>query len=134
MLRTLKSFNANSDEYHSLVDLFKDEIDDKDFAKRLLKSTILLDDESTIYIDKYSKNWDVDRISLIDIILMKTAMAEVREFPNIPEKVTMNEFIELSKDYSTPKSKGFINGVLDKTFAEMKQEGLIKKSGRGLLT
>ena len=78
-------------------------------------------------------NWDAERIALSDMILMKMALAEVKTFDQIPVKVTMNEYIEIAKAYSTPKSKNFINGVLDKLFIEMKADGRIRKVGRGLL-
>jgi N utilization substance protein B len=85
-------------------------------------------------IHKHTDNWELDRIALMDIILMKMALTEGREFPEIPVKVTLNEYIEISKYYSTPKSNTFINGVLDKLFEELKASGKIKKVGRGLIT
>ena len=80
-----------------------------------------------------TKNWELERIALSDIILIKMAMVELMQFPSIPVKVTMNEYIELSKLFSTPKSKLFINGLLDKLVEDMKKEKKLKKKGRGLL-
>lgn len=78
-------------------------------------------------------NWDKDRIADIDGILLKMAICELLNFPSIPEKVTINEFLEIAKEYSTPKSSIFINGILDKLVREYKSEGKLKKIGRGLL-
>jgi len=78
-------------------------------------------------------NWDSDRIALLDSVLIKMGIAELLYFPSIPPNVTMNEYIEISKDYSTPKSNIFINGVLDKTIKDFKESGLLNKSGRGLI-
>ena len=83
-------------------------------------------------IDELTNNWELDRIAKMDIILMKMAIAEFQIFNNIPTKVTLNEYIEISKFYSTPKSNGFINGVLDKAIVRLEKEGKIKKVGRGL--
>jgi len=79
------------------------------------------------------KNWDVDRIAMIDILLMKMALTELINFKSVPVKVTFNEYIELTKNYSTQKSKGFVNGILDKLVADLKNEGKLNKMGRGLL-
>ena len=80
-----------------------------------------------------AKNWELERIALMDRILMKMALAEAKSFSSIPLKVTLNEYIELSKYYSTPKSNGFINGVLDQLFTQLKKDGAIVKIGRGLI-
>ena len=79
------------------------------------------------------KNWDVDRVAIIDMILLKMALSELMIFPTIPTKVTLNEFVEISKMYSTEKSKDFINGILDRLMKKLNKEGKIKKEGRGLL-
>lgn len=84
-------------------------------------------------IRKHLENWDLERIALTDKVILKTALCEMMEFPEIPLKVTMNEFIEISKVYSTPKSKSFINGLLDIISADMLRRGMIRKSGRGLI-
>ena len=80
-----------------------------------------------------SKNWELERIALVDVILLKMALSEIMNFPSIPVKVSINEYIDISKDYSTPKSKVFINGVIDKLVIELKESGSIKKTGRGLM-
>ena len=84
-------------------------------------------------IDELTKNWELDRIAKMDIILMKMAITELQEFNNIPKKVTLNEYIEISKFYSTPKSSGFINGILDKAIDRLDKEKKIQKIGRGLI-
>jgi N utilization substance protein B len=84
-------------------------------------------------ISERAANWELERIAIMDTILIKMAITELIEFPSIPVKVSLNEYIELSKEYSSPKSKLFINGVLDKLIAEYKEKGIIKKAGRGLM-
>jgi N utilization substance protein B len=84
-------------------------------------------------ISDRASNWELERIAVMDTILIKMAITELIEFPSIPIKVTLNEYIELSKEYSSPKSKIFINGVLDKLITEYKEQGIIVKSGRGLM-
>lgn len=104
------------------------------FVTSLFRKAVVYSKEHEELIHKHTENWELDRIALMDIILMKMALTEAREFPQIPVKVTLNEYIELSKYYSTPKSSTFINGVLDKLFEELQNEGKIKKIGRGLIT
>ena len=107
--------------------------DEKKFAIDLLNKTIEQQAELTAYIEPNLKNWEMDRVALLDLILMKMAVAELKFFPTIPVKVSINEYIDISKLYSTPKSKDFVNGVLDKIKNEMKQNNEIKKFGRGLM-
>lgn len=107
--------------------------EDRIFVQTLYRKVILNDDEYTKIIQAKTNNWDYERIPLIDVILLKMAIVELKELPTIPVKVTMNEYIELAKYFSTQKSKIFINGVLDKLITELKEQGLIKKQGRGLL-
>lgn len=121
------------DRYKSLPQLWKDEEEDKPFVKQLFRKVIANDEHNTEVIDSKTKNWDSDRIAHLDILLMKMAITELIEFRSIPIKVTLNEYIELSKFFSTPKSKIFINGVLDKVVAEFKRDQKIKKTGRGLM-
>jgi transcription antitermination protein NusB len=104
----------------------------KNFAGELLQKTIEHRDKVEHLIDPKLENWDLDRIALMDMLLMHMAITEILDFPTIPIKVTMNEYIDISKYYSTPKSKEFINGVLDKVMKEMKAENKIHKEGRGL--
>jgi N utilization substance protein B len=84
-------------------------------------------------ISEKTKNWEVERIAAMDILIMKMALAEVLNFSNIPVKVSLNEYIDVSKRYSTPKSNVFVNGILDKIFNELKAENKIIKTGRGLM-
>lgn len=130
VLKTIKSFESGSK--NEVMPLYKDEEDEKEFIRLLFRKTILFDEESEKLIDELTSNWELDRIAKMDIILMKMAIAEFQIFNNIPTKVTLNEYIEISKFYSTPKSNGFINGVLDKAIIRLEKEGKIKKVGRGL--
>jgi N utilization substance protein B len=107
--------------------------DDKLFIQKLYRKVILNNEELNEIIRAKSKSWDFERIPLLDVILLKMAIVELKEMPTIPVKVTLNEYIELAKYFSTPKSKTFINGVLDKLIKEFKEQGLIKKTGRGLI-
>ena len=111
---------------------YKEKNEDLDFVKVLFRKTILGDDESTEIIKSKTKNWEFDRIPLMDVILLKMAINELQEMETIPLKVTLNEYIELAKYFSTANSKVFVNGVLDKLIGEFKSEGKINKSGRGL--
>jgi len=136
--KTIKGFRADHDEYTALPALLKDEHDadgseDLDFVKNLYRKTIIHSEEfNTIIADK-AQNWELDRIALMDILLLKMAMTEFIDFPSVPVKVTLNEYIELAKSFSTPKSKIFINGILDKLIVEFKANGKLVKSGRGLM-
>jgi N utilization substance protein B len=107
--------------------------EDKEFFEVLFDRVIEEERNIEALIGRKVKNWELDRLALIDKIILSLAVAELKNFPNIPVKVTINEYIEVSKRYSTPKSKEFINGVLDGITQELKSQGLIKKSGRGLL-
>ncbi len=103
-----------------------------DFGENLLKDVCTRDTELLEIIEPTLKNWDADRVAVIDMILLKMAISELMIFPTIPTKVTLNEFVEISKTYSTEKSKDFINGILDRLMKKMNKEGKIKKEGRGL--
>jgi len=132
ILKTIKRFTEFSDGDQRLMPMFKDD-EDRDFAKELLRKSILNHDQLQGLVKEHSKNWDVERIAFMDILIMQLALAEFIYFPSIPTKVTMNEYIELSKFYSTEKSRNFINGILDKTLKDLKNAGTINKSGRGLV-
>lgn len=130
----VKQIKQLKGEHDTLVipKVYKDE-DDKDFVKNLFRKTVLNELElSKEYIDK-TPNWDVERIAEIDTIILKMAICELLKFPSIPSKVTINEYLEIAKEYSTPKSSIFINGILDNLVKEFTQDGKLKKSGRGLL-
>jgi len=132
-IKTFKSFTKESDEFTSLLPLWKEPEDEKEFVKILFRKTLVQNDEHMVLIKAATDNWEIERIALMDVILMKMALSEAREFKQIPMKVTLNEYIEISKYYSTPKSNTFINGILDKLFSEMTEVGTIKKIGRGLI-
>jgi N utilization substance protein B len=115
-----------------LGSLYKDQ-DDEDFVKDLFQKTILNNKEYEKDITDKTPNWETDRIAGMDMILIKMAITEFINFPSIPTRVTINEYIEISKDYSTENSSYFINGVLDKISKEFIQSKRIVKIGRGLL-
>jgi N utilization substance protein B len=124
---------AVEEEDIKLAPLYKDPEDDKKFVLELFRKTVLENEASSILIGEKTKNWEVDRIAVMDVILMQMAITELKSFASIPVKVTLNEYIEISKTYSTPKSRQFINGILDKLVADFREKGLIQKSGRGLM-
>ena len=128
--KTIKSF---ADGKIELQKMSLDWEDDKLFIEKLFKNTIALDPKHKELIAKNTKNWEVDRLPLTDRVVLEMAIAEMIHFPNIPVKVTINEYIELTKEYSTPKSRTFINGILDVIAKSMKESGVVKKSGRGLI-
>jgi transcription antitermination protein NusB len=130
--KTIKKLRSDSGEDTPLMPLFKNE-DDKEFVKILLRKAILNSKKSSELIDSNTTNWEVERIALMDILVMQLAITEVIEFPEIPVKVTLNEYIEMAKYYCTSKSSTFVNGILDNIVKEIREKGLINKSGRGLL-
>lgn len=122
-----------NDSNGTIMAMYKDELDDKDFVKTLFRKTIVDNNQNTLLIEEKTKNWDVDRIAVMDVLCMKMAMTELTQFSSIPIKVSLNEYIEISKLFSSPKSKVFINGILDKLVADFKAADKIKKMGRGLM-
>jgi len=104
-----------------------------EFGEALLKDVIDNNDELLATIEPVLNNWDADRVAIIDMVLLKMALSELMNFPTIPTKVTLNEFVEIAKLYSTDKSKDFINGILDRLFKKLDADGKIKKEGRGLV-
>lgn len=132
VLRTLKQINEN-DEDVDFLPLWKDPEDENDYCRKLFRQTLALGEDNQKVISDNTPNWETDRIAMMDMIILKMAFAEAQTFESIPVKVTMNEYIELSKYYSTPKSATFINGILDTLIPKMIHEGKIKKVGRGLL-
>lgn len=107
--------------------------EEKKFAFELLEKTVKYNEELTNLIQPNLRNWEMDRVAILDLIMMKMAICELMYFPTVPIKVSINEYIDISKFYSTPKSKDFVNGVLDKVKAQLQEQGAIKKYGRGLL-
>jgi transcription antitermination protein NusB len=130
-IRTVKQFY--DEKRLTFLPLYKDDEDDRNFARQLFIKTILNNTEYEQAISAKTKNWDVERIAMMDILLMKMALAEMTTFQNIPLKVTINEYLDIAKDFSTPKSNSFINGIIDKLAADYKAEGKIEKTGRGLM-
>ena len=133
VMKTVNNITEDSGPINNiLLPLIKDEVDDMKFIKELLNKSIVFEKEYSDIIAQKTNNWELERIALIDIIFMKMAMCELEHFNNIPIKVTLNEYIELAKNFSTPKSKNFINGILDRVVHEWKKSGRIEKIGRGL--
>jgi len=130
--KTLKKFKVNSGENTPLMALFKNE-EDEEFVKILFRKAILNQEKCSELIDKNTTNWEVERIALMDILVMQLAITEISEFPEIPVKVTLNEYIEIAKYYCTSKSSTFVNGILDNIVKEMREEGHFLKAGRGLV-
>jgi N utilization substance protein B len=132
ILKLLRKVKAGSSERFFTPKLYKD-IDDKQYAIDLFRKTLLNRSAINAEIDQKTKNWDSDRIANVDYVLMQMAICELKNFPSIPVKVTINEYLEISKEYSTPKSSIFINGILDKLVKEYEVSGALKKVGRGLM-
>ena len=131
-LKTLKT--VVPDKEISILSLYKEDDDEKEFILNLCRNTIEMDVENEKLIEILAVNWEVDRIAKMDVLLLKMALVELQTCSNIPTKVTMNEYIEISKFYSTPKSNLFINGILDKAISMLTKEKKIKKIGRGLVS
>lgn len=126
VLKTIKRFDESKGDAQELLPMFKDETD-KEFAVKLLRESLLNGKEYKELIDKYTKNWESERIALMDMVIMQIAIAEIMEFPSIPINVTLNEYIDIAKSYSTAKSASFINGILDAIVKELKEEKKIIK-------
>lgn len=131
VLKAIENFDPNKGL--QLTGLYKDEKQDMDFVRILFRKSVLNNEELEKLIIPNTKNWELERIAYMDMLLMKMAVTELMEFPSIPVKVSLNEYIEISKLFSTPKSNSFINGILDKIALQLKEEGKIKKTGRGLI-
>ncbi|RZL19846.1 MAG: transcription antitermination factor NusB [Pedobacter sp.] len=131
--KTIKNFNSEEPSANKLTPISQDWEEDSKFVEDLYIYTLRNDKDYQAYIADRTKNWESERIALMDTILMKMAICELLNFPSIPVKVTINEYLDLSKDYSTPKSNSFINGILDKIMGDLKRNNSIKKIGRGLI-
>ena len=131
VLRTLSNLRSSHTEL-KVMSKFKSN-EDPEFVKTLFEKTLINYNANLEYIEKFTSNWDVERIVFMDNLIIVTAMSELTAFPAIPVKVTLDEYIEISKAYSTPGSSTFINGVLDKIVDSLTEEGRIKKAGRGLI-
>ena len=131
VLKTFKHFDFEN--LLKLQPLSHNEDEDFEYFETLFSETMRREYELEMIISKRAKNWDASRMAMTDLVILKMALAEMMTFPSIPIKVTINEYIEISKNYSTPRSKQFVNGILDVLANELSSEGIIKKSGRGLI-
>jgi len=130
--KTFKNFSSEDPRKNKLAEITQNWNDDSDYIIALLGKTIRNTNEYQKLISEKTKNWESDRIALMDTLLMRMAICELVNFPSIPVKVTINEYIEISKVFSTLKSNTFINGILDKILSDLNQQGRIQKAGRGL--
>lgn len=131
IVKQLKTVKSDMD-YFKVARIYKDE-DDKEFGRLLFRKTTLNGKELAEEFKDKTPNWDVDRIAELDTIILKMAICELQKFASIPVKVTINEYLEIAKEYSTPKSSIFINGILDALVKEYQTEGKFTKVGRGLM-
>lgn len=131
--KSLKNLKENTTEDDNIFYPIYNNDEDIEFAKALLRKTILDYDQNIEMVDKFTYNWEIERISDMDKLIMATAISELKYFTSIPVKVTLDEFIEISKSYSSLKSGAFINGILDKVVSLLKDTGQLNKSGRGLM-
>ena len=132
ILKLLKKVKPKISESYFTPKLYKD-LEDREFAIDLFRKTILNRSKFNEEISAKTTNWDSDRIANLDAVLLQMALCEFQKFPSIPVKVTINEYLEIAKEYSTPKSSIFVNGILDKIIKEYSDEGKYQKTGRGLL-
>lgn len=130
-IRTVSSLKQSHTDV-KVLPKFKSE-DDLEFACTLFRKSLVQYDENQDIVDRFTSNWDVERIAFMDNLIISIAIAELTNFDSIPVKVTLDEWIDIAKFYSSPTSSNFVNGVLDKIVAELTESGKIKKSGRGLL-
>ena len=126
VLKTIKRFEPENNIDQELLPEYKDE-EDKDFARKLFRATILNADQYQRYMSETSRNWDFSRLAYMDVVIMQIAIAEMLTFPNIPINVTINEYVDLAKIYSTPKSSGYINGMLDSIARYLINSGILLK-------
>jgi len=131
--KTFKNFTFDEPAKNKLAEVTGNWEEDREFIINLLDTTIRYDKEYQEMIALKTQNWEPERIAMMDTLLMKMAIAEFINFSSIPVKVTINEYLEISKEFSTPKSNSFINGILDKILFELKDEKKIHKTGRGLI-
>ena len=127
VLKTIKRFDAKKGAKQPLLPEFKDE-EDREFARRLFRRAILNADYYRHLIGENTRNWDLDRVAFMDVIVMQCALAEILSFPNIPVSVSLNEYVDIAKVYSTPKSGSFVNGTLDGIVNQLKKDGKLTKN------
>lgn len=126
VLKSIKKYDEQSSDDQELLPMFKDD-DDLEFARRLFRESVLAIDRNRNLIDLHAKNWEIERVALMDVVIMSVALVEIETFPEIPLKVSLNEYIEIAKSYSTAKSGHFINGILDSIIVQLKKEGKLTK-------
>ena len=131
--KTFKNFAYDDAEQNKLAEVTASWEEDREFIVNLFEDSIRYNSDYQELIANKTQNWEPDRIAMMDTLLMKMALAEFINFTSIPVKVTINEYLEISKEFSTPKSNSFINGILDKILYELKAENVIRKVGRGLI-
>ena len=131
--KTLKNIEEKNTEEDDIFFPIYNTEEDTEFARKLLRKTIMDKEDNLKIVDKYTYNWEIERISDMDKLIMVTAISELKHFPSIPVKVTLDEYIEIAKSYSSAKSGAFINGVLDKAVTLLKESNEIVKTGRGLI-
>lgn len=132
--KTFKNFSHDEDlRKNKLAEISGNWAEDKEFVINLFEQTLRHDADYQALIAEKTQNWEPDRIAMMDTLLMKMAIVEFVNFTSIPVKVTINEYLEISKEFSTPKSNSFINGILDKILAELKAQNKVRKIGRGLI-
>jgi N utilization substance protein B len=131
--KTFKNFAFDEPVKNKLAEVTGNWEEDKEFIVKLLETSVRYDKDYQALISAKTQNWEPERIAMMDTLLMKMAIAEFVNFASIPVKVTINEYLEISKEFSTPKSNSFINGILDKILFELKAEKKINKTGRGLI-
>lgn len=131
--KTFKNFASEDAKQNHLAEITGNWIEDRDFVVNLFDQSIRFDKPYQELIAAKTQNWEPERIAMMDTLLMKMAITEFINFTSIPVKVTINEYLEISKEFSTPKSNSFINGILDKILIDLKAENKIKKIGRGLI-
>ncbi|HLN21699.1 MAG TPA: transcription antitermination factor NusB [Bacteroidales bacterium] len=129
--KTIRKFRPDAVK-NVLMPLYKND-EDKDFVKILFRQAVMNEKKYSELIDKNTTNWEVERIALMDILVMQLAITEIMEFQEIPVRVTLNEYIEIAKYYCTSKSSTFVNGILDKIVKDIRDAGMLNKSGRGLM-
>lgn len=130
VLKTIRRFDPKNGKGQELLPEYKD-LEDKEFAQKLFRATILNADQYQRYMSEASRNWDFSRLAYMDVVIMQIALAEMLTFPNIPVSVTINEYVELAKMYSTPKSGGYINGMLDAIARHLIRTGRMMKTMTG---
>ena len=137
LIKFIENFSSKFNSQSSLPGIYKPSVggvnEDRDFVKKLYKYVLRNDKELVDELKTRTKNWEFERIPIMDVIILKMAITELQEMETVPIKVTLNEYIEITKYFSTPNSKIFVNGVLDRLIREFKEDGRIKKIGRGLL-